>query len=130
MRHERDGQAKARVFDSKEERDQWQIQQYGRVRNAFRTEDDPIDERPLLYHPVPFWSSESERLEYEHAVEGNPIGAAEPGTAYCRRIAAIVERRIGSPPKSFPRPMSRAQRDARLQELRAQEVRLPYREDE
>lgn len=36
------------IFESKEERDRWQVQHYGQVRNAFRTPDEPTDERPCL----------------------------------------------------------------------------------
>lgn len=60
------------VFDTKEERDRWQIKQYGKVRNCFRDPDEPVDEQPVIVYRDPFWKDEDERLRYERAVKAAP----------------------------------------------------------
>jgi len=128
-----------KVFRDPAERDRWQLQQYGRLKYGFRTEDEPAssqwgyDSRPLLIYPHPFWHDESERLTYEHAVETHKLGADEGPGSYIIRLAESVEGKLAAAGKSWPRPMSRAQRDARLAKLReqarAEEARLPYADD-
>jgi len=85
-----------------EERDRWQIATYGQVRNAFREADEPPDERPVISRR-PFWTDESERLTYEHAVETNPRRPTEPPMADIQRIAELAAGRL---PK-VAKPMSR-----------------------
>ena len=55
------------VFDTCEERDRWQIQQYGHVRNAWREPDAPFDARPLILHE-PVYRDADEQVAYERAV--------------------------------------------------------------
>jgi hypothetical protein len=109
------------IFESKEERDRWQLREYGHVRNGFRTENEPEDDRPLLvYHDPPF-ADRLEQATYEAAVAGSPIRPGEGPFSYMRRISGLVtqERKTGA--KTMPRPtMTRRQVDDRLQTLRAQ----------
>lgn len=60
-------------FASQEDRDRWQVQQYGHVRDGFRTELDRTDERPLLVYAHPFWASAEEEARYERAVKACPV---------------------------------------------------------
>lgn len=60
------------VFRTPEERDRWQIQQYGFVRNGYRTDYDRTDERPLLIDPWPFWKDASEEERFIRAVRSCP----------------------------------------------------------
>jgi hypothetical protein len=125
-----------KVFRDHEERDRWQMQQYGRLKYCFRTEDERTgewgDSRPLLIYPYPSWRDEEERLTYEHAAEAHPRGPDEGPGSYIVRLAEAVEGRLAKAGKSWPRPMSRSERDARLAKLReqarAEAARLPYRE--
>jgi len=129
MRHERDRSEKARVFDSQEARDRWQIAEYGHVRNGFRTDEEPRDDRPLLVRAA-FWDNESERLTYEHAVETNPCRDGEGAGSYIIRVAeTVLERRSRAAAKQMPRPMSRRQRDEQLAKLRAQAREIEATED-
>lgn len=41
-----------------------------------------------------FWSSPSEQLTYEHAVEANPRGENEGAISYIKRIAALAQARL------------------------------------
>jgi hypothetical protein len=111
------------VFESMEERDRWQIHHYGRVRNAWREADDPTDDRPLIAH-APFWDSESERLEFEHAVETHPPGPGVHGNeylvAYAARIADVVEGRLVAAGKVMPHPLGKAAHQRRLNMLEGQ----------
>ena len=50
----------------------------------------------------PFWSSASERLEYEHAIESNPRKPGEGSLTYIRRIAEVVAGRLAPPAKPMP----------------------------
>lgn len=61
------------VFDSQEERDRWQIKQYGSVRNCFRTEMEREDGRPLLYHTAPQFKSPDQERRYIKAAEACPV---------------------------------------------------------
>ena len=58
-------------------------------RKGYRTEDEPIDERPLLFWRE-FWDSDQERLVYEAAVAGNPRPWDEMPLAYVARLSGIV----------------------------------------
>lgn len=109
---------KPTVFSSPEERDRWQIRTYGRVRNAFREPDEPPDDRPPIDRR-PFWTSESERLTFEHAAETNPRRTGEgPGT-YIARLAAIATGRIqrAVKPMPDPKPQTDAEWNERNNEL-------------
>ncbi len=113
MTRERDS-FKPQVFGSMEERDRWQRETYGTVRNAFREPEDVPDERPLVNRRE-FWASESERLTYEHAAETNPKRPDEgPGT-YIARLAAIATGRYTQAAKPMPRK-ERRQTDAEWNE--------------
>jgi len=72
-------------------------------RRGYREPSDPPDDRPVIVH-APFWSSESERLTYEHAVESWPRRQGEGAMTYIARIAAKVEGRLAAAAKSFPPP--------------------------
>jgi hypothetical protein len=125
------------VFESKEARDRWQIQEYGQVRNGFRTHGEPPDGRPLLIEPDAFWEDYTEQLAYEAAVEANPKRDGEGLLTYLERIVAEVKGRYEKAGQPFPRPTTRRQREAKLAELRTQakrmaleDVRLPYAESD
>ena len=75
-------------FDSKDDRDRWQIQQYGAVRNAFREPDEPTDDRPLLTR-APFWHDGIEQATYE-AAAANPLLPGEGPFTYIKRISQMV----------------------------------------
>jgi hypothetical protein len=88
-------------------------------RKGYREEGEARDERPLIAHSQ-FWKDECERLEWEYAVEADPIkvirgpggrfaGYAESTEEYLQRIVARVKGRPASI-RSMP------------------EARLPYRE--
>jgi hypothetical protein len=61
------------VFDSKDERDRWQIRHYGQVRNCWREEHEPPDDRPLIVYRRPFWKDEEERRRWEKAAAACPV---------------------------------------------------------
>lgn len=82
------------------------------IRRAYREQEELPDDRPVIVRD-PFWSSESERLTYEYAVEANPRKPGESGLTYIKRIAEVAQERLGKPitqPPAKPMP----------------EVRLPY----
>ena len=97
-----DAAFEAPSFHNSEERDRWQLRQYGHVRNGFRTEEEPRDDRPLLYEPEPFWCDETERLSYEAAKEAHPKDGDEGPLAYVQRLAAIVAGRYEAAGKPMP----------------------------
>lgn len=68
-----DKDIRAFVFDSKEERDRWQIHHYGAVRNCFRTEDERDDGRPLLYHTSPQFKDPEQEARYVKAIRSCPV---------------------------------------------------------
>lgn len=114
------GIVKAPVFASKEERDRWQIQEYGQVRNGFRELTEPRDDRPLLTEPDPFWMDYTEQLAYEAAVEANPKREGEGALTYCQRILDAVGVRYAKAGLEMPRTLTRREREAKLAALRAQ----------
>lgn len=59
-------------FASQDERDRWQVQQYGHVRNGFRDDFERVDERPLLYFTRPFWEP-GEDVIWERAAKACPV---------------------------------------------------------
>lgn len=81
------------VFESKDERDRWQIKTYGAVRNCCREASDPIDDRPLRYEKNPFWKDEGERQRYERAAHLCPVSASGNLTLdqYLAEIAKLAE---------------------------------------
>jgi hypothetical protein len=107
-------------FHNSEERDRWQVQQYGRIRNWFRTDEDPRDDRPLLFETHPFWVDDTERMTYEEAVESHPRGDAEGALSYIARIVEIVTGRYLRAGLSLPRHQTRRERDEALAKLRRQ----------
>jgi hypothetical protein len=113
------------IFESQDERDRWQIQRYGHVRNGYRVEGEPQDGRPLLYYTEPFWESEDQRLTYEHAAESRPQREGEGWFAHALRLAAIAEGRMLRMP-SMPRKrrMTQDEHHERVNELQAQAQEL------
>jgi len=88
---------------------------------GYRTEFDPVDERPLLYSPYPFWRDETERMVYEAAVEADPIKDTDYRLAYLGRISNAVEGKYTRAVSSMPHVrMSRVDRDRQLAKLRGQ----------
>jgi len=80
------------------------------LRNGYREPGEPADGRPVIARPQ-FWSSESDRLQYEYTVHAHPRRAEEGAVSYIARIAQLVTKHPLQPPlKDIPR--------------------LPYREDE
>ncbi len=75
---------------------------------GYRTENDPVDDRPLLVW-TPFWASESERLTYEGAVSETPRKAGEGPMAYAARIAAKVTGLYQQAGQSMPRRIGQKQ---------------------
>ena len=59
-------------FTSQDERDRWQVRQYGAVRNGFREMDEPTDDRPLRTDRYPFWEP-GEDVIWERAVRACPL---------------------------------------------------------
>ncbi|OFW63855.1 MAG: hypothetical protein A2Y74_01435 [Actinobacteria bacterium RBG_13_63_9] len=114
-----------------EERDRFQIAAYGHVRNGFREDWEPTDDRPLLIYPVPFWRDRMEQATYEAAVAGNPIKPGKGPFSYIRRISEIVtqEREPGLKPMPHVR-QSRHERDVVLARLRGQATGKPPPEDD
>ena len=89
-------------------------------RMGYRQEWEPVDERPLLYSPHPFWTDETERLTYESACEADRPRDEDSLLSYLARISATVEgkyKRVGSMPHVR---MSRVERDRQLSKLRGQ----------
>ena len=73
-------------------------------RKGYREPDEPPDDRPVIVR-APFWSSESERLTYEHAAESWPRRPGEGAMTYIARLAGVVERRkLAAVAKEFPPP--------------------------
>ena len=76
---------------------------------GYRTEDEPIDDRPLLLYPQ-FWESSVEERIYCAAVGGNPRGHDEGPLAYVRRLSEIV---TGDPSSPLLKRMPRRGRSQR-----------------
>lgn len=91
-------------FSSMEERDRWQIQQYGHVRNGFRTEHERQDERPLLYYALPFWADAEEERRYERAVRACPL-SQYGHMRLPEYLAAVVEVAEGLEPRAAVKAM-------------------------
>ena len=135
MQRARDSQGEsARVFASQEERDRWQIAQYGHVKNGYREPEDYNDGRGALL-PPPFWNDGSEQLSYEYAVESNPIREGEGWLTYLGRVIASLPPGLKVPrqraEKAMPRaladgraPMTARATDARLQALNKQALQI------
>jgi hypothetical protein len=109
------------IFESMEERDRFQREKYGAVRNGYRKEDEPTDERPLLIYPEPVWESAAEMNAWLRAVQSCPL--LEYGHLDAFVYLAEVGKVSGGirPVKSMPRPgLTRRQMDQRLRTLRGQ----------
>jgi hypothetical protein len=127
-----DKDANAFVFASMEERDRYQIATYGHVRNGWREDDEPTDERPLILHGAcpcagcreysgDIWRDKTESMTYEDAIEAAPIQPDEYRLAYLAKISAKVEGKYQRAGKSMPHVrMSRQERERQLQKLRGQ----------
>ena len=108
------------MFATQWERDQWQVRQYGQVRQGFREPEEPQDERPRLIPGEPFWSDESERMTYDQAVLSNVQRPDEGAGSYIQRLATIVAGKYQSAGKTIPQRMSRRAMEERLARLRRQ----------
>jgi hypothetical protein len=113
------------AFESMEERDRFQREKYGAVRNGYRWEHEPSDERPLLIYPEPVWESAAEMAAWVRAVQSCPL------REYGHLDAFVYLAEIGKvsaglrPVKSMPRPgLTRRQMDQRLRTLRGQAFTL------
>jgi len=91
-------------------------------RMGYRWPEEPPDGRPVI-NRRPFWTDESERLTYEHAVETNPRRPGERPLVYIQRIATLVESRLRPqvpkaklPPPAKPMPKQRALTDGQANE--------------
>ena len=67
-----DERATPSYFPSQDERDRWQVRQYGHLRNGFRKDDEPTDDRPLRIDRHPFWEP-GEDVIWERAVKACPL---------------------------------------------------------
>jgi len=114
------------VFASKEERDRFQEATYGHVRNGFRGEHEPTDDRPLVIYPEPFWESSEEMGAWVRAVQSCPPSqSGDMDTfAYMAEVGRLALALPGGVRKMPRRGLTRAEMDARLKALRAQAERL------
>jgi len=111
-----------RIFASQDERDRFQRQKYDNVRNGYRQEWEPTDDRPLLIYSEPFWAGADEQAAWVRAVQSCPL--SEYGHldvwAYLAEVAKVATGLRGGVP-TMPRPrMTRREMDTRLRELRLQ----------
>lgn len=89
-------------------------------RNAYRTELDPMDSRPLLAWK-PFWADASEQLAYEDAVQQHPLKPGEGAMTYMARISAVVTGRYAAAGQTMPRTrMSHREWERRQNALKQQ----------
>lgn len=115
-----------RVFASPGERDRWQRETYGHVRNGFREEHEPTDDRPLLIYPEPFWESSEEMGAWLRAVRSCPLREYGHLDAFVY-LAEVGKLAAGLPGgvRSMPRRgLTRRQMDERLKTLRGQAAKL------
>jgi hypothetical protein len=129
-----DKQSGVFVFESMEERDRYQVAAYGHVRNGWREDDEPTDDRPPIRRDscrcagcLAYFGrdSETERMTYASAVEGNPRREDEGPISYIERINAIVDGKYEKLGLTMPRArLTRREMDARLRLLREQAERL------
>ena len=134
-----DSKARVFVFSSKDERDRWQIETYGRVKNGWREPDDPDDGRPGISRhrcqckgcrerKAGDWTDRMEQATYEAAVAGNPRREGEGPFAYIRRISELVTQEREAGAQSMPHVrQSRRERDAALLRLRFQSGQIGQR---
>ena len=127
-----DKDVNAFVFASMDERDRYQIATYGHVRNGWREDDEPTDERPLILRGVcpcagcreysgDIWHDKTEQMTYEDAVAAEPIKDDDYRLAYLAKISAKVEGKYRRADKAMPHTrMSRVDRERQLQKLRGQ----------
>lgn len=118
-------------FDSKEDRDRWQIAKHGQVRDGFRQEWEQTDDRPLLIYSEPFWESSEERSAWERAVAACPLSEYGELDAfvYLAEVGKVATGLRGGVP-TIPRPrMTRRERDERLRALRKQ-AKAPGSDDD
>ena len=121
-----DDQLDAFVFLSMEERDRYQVATYGAVRNGFRHEHEPVDSRPLLFYPDPFWESSEERAAWLRAVDACPLEKSKDLDmfVYLAEVGALALSLPGGLRKMPRTRLTRAEMDARLRLLREQAERL------
>lgn len=119
-----------RVFDSPGERDRWQRETHGHVRNGFREEHEETDGRPLLIYPEPFWESSEEMNAWVQAIRACPL--AQYGSmdvfAYLEEVGKVAVGLPGGVRKMPRRGLTRRQMDERLRALRGQARALDSRE--
>jgi len=115
-----------RIFASKDERDEYQRRTYGDVRNAFREEHEPTDDRPLVIYPEPFWESSEEMAAWLGAVRACPLAdcGAMDTFAYLAEVGRLALAMPGGVRKTPRAGLTRAEMDARLRLLREQAERL------
>jgi hypothetical protein len=110
------------VFASQEERDRFQREKHGAVRNGYRQEWEETDSRPLLIYPEPFWESSEEQAAWVRAVQACPLG--EYGSMdvwdYLGEVAKVAEGLPGGLRSMPRRGLTRRQMDERLRALRSQ----------
>lgn len=110
------------VFESKDERDRFQREKHGAVRNGYREEHEPTDDRPLLIYPEPFWESFGEMTAWVRAVQSCPL--AEYGGmdafAYLGEVGKVAAGLPGGVRQVPRRGLTRRQMDERLRTLRGQ----------
>jgi hypothetical protein len=125
MARDRKPRSDVPTFESREERDRWQVAKYGHVRNGFREEGEESDGRPLLVYPEPFWESPTEESFWLRAVRSCPLSQYGhlDAFAYLAEVAKVATGLSGGV-KSMPR-MSRRRWDQRLMTLREQENKNP-----
>ena len=110
------------VFASQEERDRFQREKYGAVRNGYRQEWEETDARPLLIYPEPFWESSEEQAAWVRAVQSCPLAqyGSMDAFAYLAEVAKVAEGLPGGVRSMPRRGLTRRQMDERLRALRAQ----------
>jgi len=127
-----DKDSNAFVFASMEERDRYQIATYGHVRNGWREDDEPSDERPLILHGVcpcagcreysgDIWRDKTERMTYEDAAEADHPRPEDTLLDYLARVSTAVSGRYKGVLPRMRRPGgTRVERERQLQKLRGQ----------
>ena len=71
-------------------------------RMGFRYEWEPVDSRPLVIYPYPFWESKLGEATYAAAVAGNPRCEGEGPFAYIRRLSELVTQEREAGVRSMP----------------------------
>jgi hypothetical protein len=114
------------AFASCDARDHYQRQKYGSVRNGYREEHEPTDDRPLLIYPEPFWESSEEMGAWTRAVQACPLAqyGGMDAFAYLAEVGQLATGMPGGLRKMPRQRMTRRQMDERLKALRGQARKL------